>query len=158
MNMQLAKLTAAVDAQNAANQIANDLFPKMREAFRPFVGKKILKADGSLTQAVQNAIARIFPDNKVARVFRSQGRYHLGFRVSVSRNYSEHSCLYKEAGVVVGMMDGGGILDKIYEENLSLRTDFRVEEIQAARELVRVKRNELSRAEGELMGFGEHDN
>lgn len=151
------RLAAKVQAVNKANQYATTLYPTLVDIFRPLVGTKIIKADGSLLKKVQ-ALVPDFHYSTDLHVYRLSSSYSLAWVVKTCEPITEEgTCTYYEATVYVGSLDGD-TLKSIYEHPFREKTDFTVEEIQAARTEYDKARKIAEDLKSALFPFGEHDN
>ncbi len=156
MEYRLALLTARVEAVNAANRTAIELHPHFVEIFRPFVGQKILKADGNLLQKVQAVLPNLIHKKPINRVIRGPSSYSLNWTVtaSVTGETSGHS-IYSDATFYVGELSNG-VLTKLCDPP-ELRTDYTVERITELRENYKEAQRLATIAKVALGIFGEND-
>lgn len=154
------KLAAKVSARNYVNALANDRLPKILEAVRPFIGKKVALQTGGMS-AKLDAVLDIFRQtNLTDQVWFNARTYTLEvtFKTCVGINGGNGSCVYAEQAVTFAELErNSGNLKEIYPAR-TFRTDFTVEEIETARNEVTVARDAMRAAEWKLIGFGEHDN
>lgn len=148
-------LEAKVIATNRANAEANRLYALFVIALAPFVGKKVINTDGSFPKKVKEAIDAI-PTTAFQLLRRFTRNNILDWTVKECERYGEHFCDYAEATFYVGVLDGQ-VLRDLDIEPPNFRTDYNVERILQAREIVQKAREHLSRAQGALEGFGECD-
>lgn len=153
--MNLARLAARVDATNRANTVAKELYTKFRAALEPFLGKQVLKVDGSLLQKVERAVGPL-PSGNDLMVYHHRTGYSLAWVVKTSEPDGPHSVVYHEVVVYVGGLQGT-TLEKFGNPPDYLRTDYTVAEIVAARKAVEVAKAELDKAREDLASFGEYD-
>lgn len=161
---KLDQLTAKVKAVNLAHAYANDFYPILREFFAPFVGQKILKADGELlAKRAMNIPA--FPavtgrqgqdQYATIRVYRNRCNYSLYWTVNVCQPLPSMGCTYYDATVTIGELCGDTLKELAPQENLSLRTDYTTSEILAKIEDYEAKRKVMEEARSELYLFSEY--
>ena len=144
-------LAAGDIAKNRANANAMALYDIFAKALAPFVGQKILKADGSFLAKVRAA----FPKIDIF-YYRNQSNYSVSFVAKESENIvGGCGCVYEESTVYIGDLNNG-VLVKLYERP-TFRTDYCVEEIQMLRQLAEKARDDARQAESKLDGFGFYD-
>ncbi len=145
-------LAAKVAGQNKVNQAANEYEKQLIEAFRPFVGTKILTHSG-LSARVKPHI----PECKgVFRCWRASSNYSLYYEMDVCENYGGYGCTYCKATAYVGDLDGYN-LKSVGEPQKPRRTDYTVEEIVTLRKQLREARDAMRAIENKLNNFGEYD-
>lgn len=158
---------AHVAAVNLANDVANKLQPLLREAFRPWVGKKILKGDGCLTVACEkdlklDELFKKMGDEGKPRlqIFRpSRGGHWLYFMVKtclVAESMGGGVGVYFETSVSVGYTKGD-TLERIESTDHKRRTDYTVEAVREARKRVSAAEKELNEARGALSPFSQYE-
>lgn len=149
-------LAAKVKAVNKANAEAAKLLPKLVEIFRPLVGQQVLKAAGGLLLKVEKVLPE-FPDTHGLMVYRHSSNYNLAWTVKTCENIEgTHGCLYHEVTIYVGNLNGC-VLTDLNTTQMELRTDYTVEEIEAARKKYEEVRRIADEARSALYPFGEHD-
>ena len=150
MNTEL--LTAKVGAVNKANKYANELSGELVRFFTDYVGKKILKADGTLLAKIA-ALAPKFKNSTSISVYRQNSNFTLAWVVKTCEPLPPHSCVYHETTIWVGDLDNG-LLKGVREDKQPYKTDFSVEEISKKREEYEKVKNQLDEIEGDLYPFG----
>lgn len=155
MKTATSKLEARVIGENYVNEQANKLFYILNEYFTPLVGCKVVKADGSLLKKIQDDMPEI--DFPKCTVYKNSSNYVLSWSVKVCVNY-EGRAYYSEATVYIGDLVGTK-LSMLYpsEQQASRKTDYTVEEIEAAREEYKQLEKQLNDARSKLFPFGEYD-
>lgn len=144
-------LAARVIARNRANANAMALYDAYAKALAPFIGQKILKADGCLLAKVI-AVLPTLP----MHYYREHSNYSLRFVAKECENIQGGcGCVYEETSVYIGDLTNG-VLVKLYERP-TFRTDYCVEEIQMLRQLAEKARDDARQAESKLDGFGFYD-
>ncbi len=145
-------LAAKVAGQNKVNAAANEYERQLIEAFRPFIGTKILTHDG--------IAKRVKPHIPAApagvRVWRAGGTYSLYYEMDVSELTGEYGCCYCKATAYVGQLKGYD-LESVGEPQKPRRTDWTVEEVRAKRKALSDARDAMSAAQSQLGNFGEYD-
>lgn len=162
-----AALEAKVAAVNLANQVAVELFPKLKAALEPFVGSQVYKADGDLMKKVESALPELPRRDLVlngsnaanVHVFRGRSDYSLYWTVKTSCNYpsgnSGARATYHEVSVYVGNVRGQ-ILESLYE-SFTPEPKYTVEGVQAARVAYAEAKKKADAAKSALGPFGEYD-
>jgi hypothetical protein len=149
MNTKLEVLTAKVAAVNKANKYATALYPQLVEIFTPFVGQKILKADGSLLSKFQNLI----PTSPLEPlVWRSNAS--LQWNVKVCEFMPPSSCVYHTSYIYVGTVERS-FLTEIFPHPFTGRSDYTVEEILQHRAEYESAKKLADELRGNLSVFGE---
>lgn len=146
-------LTAKVKGQNKVNAAANEYEKQLIEAFRPFVGSKIL-THGGLAARVKPQIPEA---PKGVRAWRSSSNYSVYYEMDVCEHFENgDGCCYCKATAYVGNLDGYN-LQNVGEPQKPRRTDYTVEEIRDKRKALREARDAMRKIESELATFGEYD-
>lgn len=156
------RLEAKVEAVNKANAEANRLQPLFIEAFRPFVGKKILTHSG-LAQKPKAIVESLLPPwkadgYKTPDTFRNPSNYTLSFNVKICVSKGD-TCAYHEATFYVGDLDDYN-LKSVFEEpkdRIALRTDHTVEEVRQLRKDLDEAEKAQRTAQSKLGPFGRYD-
>ena len=159
MNTLEAKLAAKVKAVNRAHAYVPELYGNLVEVFRPYVGQKIIKADGSLLAKINSQLPVLPLMGHALSVYRHRSDYSLAWTIKTCESTGDYGCLYYEATVYVGDLIGG-VLSQLADAPLPVnyRTDYTVEEIAANREAVKVAEQAYNDAKGKLYIFGEYEN
>lgn len=152
-------LAAKVAAVNAANKLAVELYPKLREVFEPFVGQKIEKADGTLLAKIAKLMPE-FPCTPGLHVYKYGSDYSLAWCVKTCESSSGRTgdyqiANYHETMVYVGNIKNGVLVD--FYKAPELRTDYTVEAVEAAREAYKKAKQAADDAQSKLHPFGEYD-
>lgn len=151
------ELDAKIKAVNAANKAAVEIYRLLEPIFRPLVGCKILKADGSLLKSVEKLIPEL-PDVG-GNTYRSSSKYSLVWNVSACQCSAFDSiATYHDVSVYVGRLDGD-VLTELYDapEPKHYRTDHTPDEaraLQAEYEAAKSKADDI-RSKLALMGINE---
>jgi len=161
---------AHVAAYNLAGALANQLQTSLTHAFRPLVGKKVLKVDGDLTEQANKifkAVA-IVPEN--AYVHLSRGGSYLCFIVRVTCGWGLDSSVpverwqaregqkYAETGFGVGTIKENILVECEQKQERPHRTDYTEAEVRAARERVHAATEAKREAEHDLCPFDLYEN
>lgn len=124
------ELPAKVKAVNRANEEAKKLYEKLSPIFRPFVGHKIEKVDGSLLSKIEKLIPNL-PYDIGIHFYRHNSNYSLTWMVKTCESIDGTTCLYHETPVTIGEMRDG-VLTKICEWNANYPT-YDVDTVRALR-------------------------
>jgi hypothetical protein len=152
------QLAAFVLATKAAHKYANELHPLLYEAVKPFVGSKVLTADGSLTAKLKKALPEM-PHSvalRVSRLSHNSGFPHeLAFVVKTCQLIPEsEGCLYDEECVYVGNLSNGVLTDMCHPVT-DRKCDYRLEEIEAQQAEVKRLKKLYEEAKSNLYPFPE---
>lgn len=157
------QLAAQVKAVNRANEAAIKYADILRKYFSQYVGRKILKADGSLLAKVaEGLLALNLPYERDLSITRDKGRYSLCFEVKTCENYLTEwgdTCLYHHTAIYVGDMSNSepSVLEKLTLDAESykgiLRTDYTVAEVESLRNQLKVAEFVVSEIQGRLGVF-----
>lgn len=155
-------LAARVIAVNIANNYANSLFDKLSPIFKPFVGQKIIKIDGSLLEKVQKLIpqdlGQKFLSGSSIQVYRDSSQFSIRYTVKSCVNIEGGcSCVYYETSVYIGEFDGQNLKSIHDNPDTQRRIDFTAEEITAKREEYKRLKKLADDAMSALQPFGEYD-
>jgi hypothetical protein len=149
------RLNAKVNAVNAAHTAALDLFPKLRAALLPFVGRQVVKADGYLMQKVQKALPEL-PAGNHLHCFASVKSHTLHWHVKADATTPGGHAFYHEVSLYVGTLDGG-TLKEVWDAPPELRTDYTAQEVQEKRKAYEQAKKAANDAQSALHPFGEYD-
>lgn len=160
MSTRLETLTGKVAAVNQANEVAILLKAKLDEFFRPLVGQKIVKIDGSLlgkyADQVKQIIEQIEAETGIELIYRLSSQFSLGWVCKACKQTSDHGCTYYEQAVYVGDYKGQ-TLEKIDDRGFNLRTDFTVAEMKAKFADVETTKKAYEAAKSKLWPFYENE-
>lgn len=148
------KLAARIRARNRCATQANRLAPILLDTFRPLVGKKILKKDGSFLAKYENLLPE-FPNNVALNVIRYWSDYNLAWEVKACESFEDYGCCYESTVVYIGNLEKGEL--KSLCEFTPLRIDWTEEEIIRLREEYRLAELAMREARSRLSWFGEYD-
>ena len=146
-------LAARVAAVNRAHSIFNEIAPLYRGAITPFLGQKVIKADGTYLEKVKKAFPVLSPSAD-AQVYSP----HLGcFVVKTSENYSDHSCVYAEPYFYAFTVNQAGIAEPLKHEFEPFRTNYSAKLVEFAREEAEEAEETARLAKAECEPFGMFD-
>ncbi len=151
-------LAAKVAARNLAHVRLRSDAQALFAICRSFVGRKIRKVNGELTQAFREALAPYLKEGT--------GDHWLSSTYSLARVFKTceqgpRTCYYATATLYIGEMDGQTLKSVEYGDKFDasqFRTDYTAEAVSELRAEVKRIRNELTTKESALSHFGEHDN
>lgn len=157
----MSDLHARVTAANRVFKRANELHAVLTEIFRPYVGKQVLKADGSLLAKIREQIPNL--DSDKVSVVRDSNSYSLRWECKSSENVAcETYCRYFRASFTVGHFgsrhDGTAHTLTELVGPPQYREDWTAEEIVAAREEAKRLQRLADDAKSKYHLFGEYDN
>jgi hypothetical protein len=148
-------LKLKVAAVNAANQYAADLYAVAAEAFRPLVGKKILKADNSLMEKFKKLLPTL-PYGPRLSVWQYHSEYNLVFMIRTREDEfdgegrSVASASYERA-VYVGRVKEGVLTH--FMDAPADRSDWTAEEVQERQETIRKAEAAVHEARSTIIPF-----
>lgn len=153
-------LECNIRAVNRANAEANRLHPILAEALKPFVGQKIKKVDGELTQKVKAAIPEL-PYGRELRATLSTTDHSIycyvtavefgeNDRSDVRRAYSKSCSFY------IGEVRDQ-VLVNLYDVSTDRPTDYSAKKVTELRKVAERKQQEARDAVSALAPFGEYD-
>lgn len=150
-------LEAKVAAHNRTHAEINRLAPLMREAFRPFIGKKVL-THGGVVAKLKTEIDKLTEDSRACgfRVWRDGGNYSVYYYVDCTEQIEGRGCVYGKGSFYVCEVEGYDC-KKLIEDGKPLRTDYTAEEIRNKRKLAEKLADEARTAEYALTPFGKYD-
>lgn len=144
-------LKAKVIATNRVNKAQNELVLILAEKLKPFIGKKVMKANGTRTKA----IAELIPTGDVNGCWLwpySSSHSWLSFGLKTSEHYAEFTVVYAETVFSIGKVENGILTELVAVE--PLRTDYTVEEIEQKRKLAQDLAEQTRQAEYACSPFG----
>jgi hypothetical protein len=146
-------LTAKVIAVNRVNLVANEIYPKLVEVFKPYVGQKLFKATGGFLKKIEEIIpSLVYPE---MQIFQINSNYNLAWTVKTSEQESESTSLYYSTGVYIANISNQVLTDFIGPEQR--RTDYTVEEIQEKQRILKEASKAYDKARSDLSPFEERD-
>lgn len=125
-------LETQVIAVNLCHKAAVATFETLKQALRPYIGKQIVKKDGSLLTKIRNAMPPLTSDLCVS-IYHRPSAYGLSWRVRVCVTDSS-STEYAEAYITPGRINEDGVLVSITKDVPPLRYDYTVEEVLKRRQ------------------------
>lgn len=147
-----AALIARVNGVNLANHCANVYGPEIVKVFQKYLGEKIEKVDGKLLSKIQKEVDDL-PKSE-ATIYRYGSDYNLIYCFKTCTTVNGHA-YYHETSVYIGEIRNG-VLTKI--NNLPhFKTDYRAEDVHAAREKYQKAKQVADAALNDLYPFGEYD-
>lgn len=148
-----AKLAARVKAYNRAAEVAADLFPKMRAALEPWVGRQVIKADGELLKKFGESLPEL-PSGVGIRAYRTSSNFSLAWTIDTWETGEEFT-VYEGMTIYVGNLRDG-ILESLYDkwDRPPVQT---VEDVLTKRAAFKEVEKAYSAAKSALHPFGEHD-
>jgi hypothetical protein len=146
-------LEARVKARNRVNKAARELHKKLAEAFKPLIGQKVIKANGSFLTKYEQIIKQIVSSSDV-QVTRWPTDGHLAWNLYAWPEQTNHR--YEEVRIYVGKLIGQ-VLVGVRDPEDDLRCDYTVGEVLALRECYFEAKEVCVRALSALDQFGEHD-
>ena len=113
------QLAARIKARNRAGEVAKELFPQFVEIFKPLVGEKVCKVDGSFLKKIADQLPSgdypdAFPDPTVM-YYRNRSEYTVSFTIKTCASNGEEGCAYEEVTVYVADLSNGIVTDKEYD-------------------------------------------
>ena len=157
-------LEAKVELVNGVNAYINQIFPIYREIFAPYVGKKIYIGSGEFVAPLRKKIAEIKHDK--FHVYQYSSMYSICYVVKnhvcvpskIKQREDDRITMYYEQSFYVADLEYDKLtLKKLYEEDKSFKTDYKADDIQAARERFQKAKKELDEARSALYPFGESE-
>jgi len=153
MNSTQAKITA----RNRVNTQVNEVVPKILEALKPFIGKKVIIGGNNFSAQLSKALEpflgwqKVFPN---LQIYRSSTTYSICFTFKTSENDSKNTCVYQEEYVYLGNLDGANLKDLI--EFTPRKIDYNLEEIEAVRAELTKLEAQVSNLNSKLSHFGRY--
>jgi hypothetical protein len=161
------RLVARVRAVNLCNEVCGVVFSRLKERLTPFVGRPVVKVDGSLRENVKAALAGIWEDYEKrtadgCRVTITTNFHRAGFAWAVYVSAplgdpnGDHTVQSAEQSVYLGDLDGV-TLKKLNDCDHARRTDYSADEIRAQRKKVEELEKVYNEEKHKLFPFGEYD-
>lgn len=136
-------MVAKVNAVNTANGAANYYDNVLREIFRPFVGQKVVNANGQFIKKIRDLLGNVdLPNNIRLRVFRYKSNYNIAYSAKSCENTSGR-CVYHETLFYIGSLKGGVL--KELTPSLERRSNYTVCEVSQAYEKFEALSKEASK-------------
>lgn len=146
-------LSAKVIAVNRVHSVANDLYPKLVEVFKPYVGCKLFKATGGFLKKIEDIVPSF--DIPKMQVYRHNSEYNIAWTVKTSEQDGDSTSLYYSTTVYIGNISNGVLTDIMSREDC--RTDFTVEEVEEKQRLLKEAYKAYDKAKSALFPFEERD-
>lgn len=150
-----ARLNARIVATNRVHAYALNIYPALSEYFTPFVGCKILKADGYLLAKVTKDMPTLENNHRIQCFIYSDAKYSLKWLVRSSESDGDGIAHYGEIVLYIADMQDG-VLTKICPKP-DYRCDYTVEEFEAKRAAYKIAKEAADKARSALFPFGEND-
>lgn len=150
-------LDAMVTAQNNVNKAALERWPQMLDALRPFVGSKVINADGTISKKVRAALPELPHDVALSGHYSSTD-YSLSARLKTCECHAGRGCElanYAERNLHLGEISRG-ILTKLGDVQ-PLRTNYSAPDVEQLRQQLKGAKARVSELESQLWPFGEYD-
>jgi len=143
---------AMVDCVNRINTAANEIELDLRETFAPLVGKQVFRNDNTFMKKYEHLKPSVNTRN--AQIWHHKSDYELCFQVKGSENGKHGN--YHSTHISIGKVVHG-VLVEIHTDKSDRRTDWTVEEVEAARIAIHEAEEELNKAKRSLGPFELHD-
>lgn len=125
------EVEAKCKAMNKANQYGIELYEKLVAIFKPLVGQKIEKADGTLLAKIQKLIPEL-PCEPFFRAYKKSSNYSLFWGIYVSEpviDDERNSYLNHEVSLYIGDMRDAVLME--IRDAHDRRTDYNADEVMA---------------------------
>ena len=156
-----ARLSASVRAANRVFKRCNELHAVLTEFFTPYVGKVILKKDGSLLAAVADKMPKFGGADDI-RITRSRGNFTLGWDVDDNEQNGECGCIYYKSSFTVGVFGESYKAESSILKELvgspNYREDWTAKEIEDLRAEAKRLQRLADDAKSKYHHFGEYWN
>jgi len=139
------KLINRIRAVNETNAFAYEVYTILVPLLTPFVGKKVLKSDGTLQKSVNEAL-KDKPSHSNIRTWWERSNYSMDLRIS-GRGYDFS---FRIGNVTDQILTG---ISTFHKE----RTDYTVEEILNTRKMLSEAKRVVHQLQSDLNAFGEYD-
>ena len=150
------ELAARIRAQNAAGKRANELHPLLVLVFTPFVGRKVVKKDGTFVAALQKEL-KIFTGTYGSTYIYSRVTKHCVYfcvkvheSVEAGGRQKSEECSCTVADIKDGML-------KEFCKPCNYKTDHDYNDVVRMRSTHDKAKDALSEALNDLYPFGEYD-
>lgn len=156
-------LAAKIAARNHANRLANGWYEKMTEALKPFIGKQILKTDGTLLKKVKEALVNPINSRETLGHYETDN-YTIMFRFKTSETSKERDwtpehqyghAQYADQTIYLGILNHGVLTG--LQNAPTYKTDYTEEFIVETRKAVRQAEATLNQLQNSLYDFGMYD-
>lgn len=155
----MTKLECKILTRNRVNQMVKETALAMITAVKPFVGKKVVLQTGDLSAKFKEVIKK-FTDNSTPKkqIYRVRSDYSLTFCVRTSHTDELAGTFYAEQPFYLGELNDG-VLENLQDIKYinDFRTDYKAEDILAAREELKITEQKVREIESKLYVFGRYD-
>lgn len=160
------RLAAKVQAHNQLGAMINEWHPKIKAVLEKWVGQKVSLVTGGKPVKLKQEIEALGWTNYYSgngnigtkQIIVSFDLYSAKAHYSVSINCFNDGSQRAEQAVYLGDMLNGLILKDLHYDFTPFKTDYLVEDVIAARKVVKDAEMALSDAKHNLYPFPEHDN
>lgn len=156
---QVARLSAEVEAVNAANEICNKIRPVLITHFRKLVGTKIRKLDRSFIKKVEEGLPSL------ANYCNATIRPELAYKNSLYWHVSAHAFWNYEGemmnerheqSICIGATSNNGTLVAVSDEQPPLKCDHKIREVLRLIETAQSVEKTASEAKSACYPFARH--
>lgn len=160
MSQHDVRLATKIKARNLAGEIANKLHPQFLAVFQQFAGKKVCKADGTLTKKVSDMLPPLEGlTQESVHYWCNNSRYSVSFTIKTCQLDGQGHCEYESVSVYVCDLEDGYVkAEGRWYEAANFRTDYTLAEVLKLREDYKTKQKIADEAKSKLYPFGEYDN
>ena len=151
------KLEARVQVVNRVHHHANKLYPILVEFFTPYVGQKILKADGSVLKKIEEPLRVLLSANtdESLDIWKYNSAYTLNYTIKSHTTY-DNIAYYHDVGLYIADLKHGEILEKFLNPP-NFKTDYTEKQVEDARNHFKKAKEVYDQAKSALEPFGEYD-
>jgi hypothetical protein len=148
-------LKARVKARNKVNAHAIAFYTMMAAVFKPLIGEKVEKADGSLLAKIDKILPP-FPEEEGLRFWRHHAPYSIAWGLDIREPVQDAEVWTYEKEIVYIARVDNQILTSM-ESPFTARTDYKASEIERLRKAYEKAKNDADKARSALFPFGESD-
>lgn len=156
-------LEAKVELVNGVNNYINQIFPIYREIFAPYVGKKIYIGSGEFVAPLRKKIAEL--KHEIFHVYQYSSMYSICYVVKnhvcvpskIKQREDDRITMYYEQSFYVADLEFDKLTIKKLKEIELFKTDYKADDVQAARERFLKAEKEFGEAKSALYPFGESE-
>ncbi len=128
-------LEIKVDLVNRVHTLCNGYKPVLIDAMRPFVGQKIVKADGSLTAKARAALDAVFTAAPTdCHVYYDASHCSLWVEIKGHEN-GERYTIYHKGAILIGYVTNQELAE-LKPDPCGYRTDYTADEVLKARKRI----------------------
>lgn len=146
----MSDLQYLVKAVNRANKWANELNETLHKLLVPFIGKKVVRADGILTANVK-AVLPVFINTYDESACWSNTEYSIGLRIRLREYSPQRECINHDESIYLGELRDQ-VLVRVLKPTIR-RTDWTVAEVLGKRDAYQKARQALDDCEAALYPF-----